>query len=224
MRFWAPHLILHKVWPWKQSGCISLAIGWIFAFHQLTQTLTLFLLLKSVTHFKFLMKLKCWPQSFSSPSFISKKRSVSQVYPKLWSRQSWTHTPSSLWAESCSLGLRWLLWKELSDSVLLSGWPFMFTSADMLRCLFFLCLCTLALSHIWLFPTLWIVACQAPLPMGFSRQEDWSGLSFPPPGDLPHPGIKPTSLVSPASAGNSLPLVPLGKPILLVSLFFFFSN
>ena len=43
---------------------------------------------------------------------------------------------------------------------------------------------------------------QAPLPMGFSRQEYWRGLSFPSPGDLPDPGIKPASLVSPALAGG----------------------
>ena len=43
-------------------------------------------------------------------------------------------------------------------------------------------------------------ACQAPLSMGFSRQEYWSGLPGPPPGDLPYPGIEPTSLMSPALA------------------------
>ena len=42
--------------------------------------------------------------------------------------------------------------------------------------------------------TPWTVACQAPLSMGFSRQEHWSGLPFPSPGDLPDPGIKPMSL------------------------------
>ena len=47
---------------------------------------------------------------------------------------------------------------------------------------------------------LWTVAHQAPLSMGFSRQEYWSGLSCPPPGDLPQPGIKPVSLMSPALA------------------------
>ena len=46
------------------------------------------------------------------------------------------------------------------------------------------------------------VACQASLSMGFPRQEYWSGLSFPTPGDLPHPGIKPMSLESPALAGR----------------------
>ena len=61
------------------------------------------------------------------------------------------------------------------------------------------------LSHfscVQLFVTLWTVACQMPLSMGFSRQEYWSGLSFPPPGDLPDSGIKPTSLMSPALAGG----------------------
>ena len=48
----------------------------------------------------------------------------------------------------------------------------------------------------------------APLSMGFSRQEYWSGLTCRPPGDLPDPGIEPTSLTSPALAGDSLPLVP----------------
>ena len=46
------------------------------------------------------------------------------------------------------------------------------------------------------------VARQAPLSMGFSRQEDWSGLPCPPPGDLPHPGTEAASLISPALAGE----------------------
>ena len=50
--------------------------------------------------------------------------------------------------------------------------------------------------------TLWTAACQAPLSMGFSRQEPWSGLPCPPPGDLPDPGIEPESLISPALAGG----------------------
>ena len=49
-------------------------------------------------------------------------------------------------------------------------------------------------SRVWLFATLWIVAHQAPLSMAFSRQEYWSRLPCPSPGDLPDPGIKPTSL------------------------------
>ena len=53
-------------------------------------------------------------------------------------------------------------------------------------------------SHVLLFATPWTLACQAPLSVGFSRQEYWSGLPFPPPGDLPDPGIKPVSLLFPA--------------------------
>ena len=50
-----------------------------------------------------------------------------------------------------------------------------------------------SLSRVRLFATFWTVAHQAPPSMGFSRQEYWSGLPHPPPGDLPNPGIKPTS-------------------------------
>jgi len=55
-------------------------------------------------------------------------------------------------------------------------------------------------SHVCLFVTLWTIASQAPLSMGFSRQEYWSGLPCPPPGDPPDPGIEPGSPMSPALA------------------------
>ena len=55
-------------------------------------------------------------------------------------------------------------------------------------------------SGVRLFATLWTVHSQAPLSTGFSRQEYWSGLSSPPPGDLPHTGITSVSLKSPALA------------------------
>ena len=57
-------------------------------------------------------------------------------------------------------------------------------------------------SHVQLFAILWTVAHQAPLSMGFSRQEYWSGLPCSPPGDLPNPGTEPTSLTTPALAGG----------------------
>ena len=57
-------------------------------------------------------------------------------------------------------------------------------------------------SPVWLFETLWTVACQAPLSVGFSRQEYKSGLLCPPPGDLPNPGIEPSSLMPPVLAGR----------------------
>ena len=64
-----------------------------------------------------------------------------------------------------------------------------------------LCVCAVV-SRVQLFATLWTVARQAPLSMGFSKQEYWSGLPFSSLGDLPDPGIKPTSSVSPALAGG----------------------
>ena len=70
----------------------------------------------------------------------------------------------------------------------------------------------LVLSHTQLFATPWTIALESPLSMGFPRQEYWSGLPFPPLGDLPNPGIEPTSSVSPALRADSLPPEPVGKP------------
>ena len=64
-------------------------------------------------------------------------------------------------------------------------------------------------SRVQLFVTLWTVALQAPLSIGFSRQEYWSGLPFPPLRDLPDPWIEP---VSPAVAGGLFTTEPPGKP------------
>ena len=66
-----------------------------------------------------------------------------------------------------------------------------------------------SLSHVRLFATPWTIAYQAPLSMGFSRQECWSGLPFPSPGDLPNPGIEPRSL---ALQEDTLLSEPPGKP------------
>ena len=65
------------------------------------------------------------------------------------------------------------------------------------------------LSHIRLFATLWTVSYQASLSMGFSKQEYWSGLPFPSPGDLPDPGIEPDS---PTMEAGALTSEPPGKP------------
>ena len=66
--------------------------------------------------------------------------------------------------------------------------------------------------YVQLFATLWTVVHQAPLSMGFLRQEYWSGLPFLSPRDLPDPGIKPTSLASPALAGRFFTTELPGKP------------
>ena len=69
-----------------------------------------------------------------------------------------------------------------------------------------------SLSCVQLFVTLWTVAHQAPLSMGFSRQEYWSGLPFPSAGDLPDPGIEPRS---PTLQADALTSEPSGKPSLV---------
>ena len=68
----------------------------------------------------------------------------------------------------------------------------------------------LVLNHfhcVQLFATLWTIARQAPLSMGFSRQEHWSGLSCPPLGDLPYTGIQLMSLMSPTWAGGFFTII-----------------
>ena len=70
--------------------------------------------------------------------------------------------------------------------------------------------CAQLLSRVQLFAPLWTVVSQVPPSMVFSRQEYWSGLPFPPPGDLPDPGIEPTSS---ALAGGFFTTVPPGKPL-----------
>ena len=69
------------------------------------------------------------------------------------------------------------------------------------------------LSSVRLFVTPWTAASQASLSVGFSNQEYWSRKPYPPPGDLPNPGIEPESPVSPELWADSLPTEPPGKPI-----------
>ena len=73
-----------------------------------------------------------------------------------------------------------------------------------------------SLSPVQLFATLWTVAHQASLSMRFSRQQYWSGLPVPSPGDLPNPGIEPRS---PALQADALTSEPPGKPSIIINTF-----
>ena len=75
-----------------------------------------------------------------------------------------------------------------------------------------MCVHASSLSHVRLLVTPWPVAHQAPLSMGFPRQEYWSGLPFSTPGDVPDPGIKLASPIPPALAGTSFTTASSGKP------------
>ena len=103
---------------------------------------------------------------------------------------------------TCNYSLRFLaqLWNWLLDLGL-----------QLLHCF----VAVVELSCVQLFSTLRTIARQAPLSMGFSRQEYWSGLPFPPPGNLPDSGIKPTSPASPALQVDLLVTELPGKPTLL---------
>ena len=70
------------------------------------------------------------------------------------------------------------------------------------KCIYYICAYAQSLNSVLLFRTPWTIAHQAPLSMGLSLQEYWSGLPFPTPGDLPNPGMEPTSPVSPTLAGG----------------------
>ena len=70
--------------------------------------------------------------------------------------------------------------------------------------------CVLRLVQHFAIP--WTVACQAPLSMGFLRKEYWGGLPFPPPGDVPDPGVEPMSPVSPALTRGFFTTEPPEKP------------
>ena len=74
------------------------------------------------------------------------------------------------------------------------------------------CVCAQSPSPAHLFATLWTVAHQAPLSLGFPRQEFWSGLAFPSPGDLPSPGVELSCPEPPESQEDPFPAEPLGKP------------
>ena len=78
-----------------------------------------------------------------------------------------------------------------------------------------------SLSRVRLFATPWTVAYQAPLSMGFSRQEYWSGLPFPSPGDLPDPGIE---LGSPKLEADALTSEPPGKQMLILLIYLYVSG
>ena len=96
-----------------------------------------------------------------------------------------------------------------SDTILLD-----IISSSIGQALTYKCACMHAqlLGCVWLFATLWTVASQAPLFMGFSRQEYWSGLPFLPPVDLPDLGIETATPVSPVLVGGFFTLSHLGSP------------
>ena len=126
-----------------------------------------------------------WVQTRNAKSLVEKEKGRSGIgqhcRSNCWplSRSSKQRVPS----EEPQVGWKWPIWS--TRALLSHHWELPWEG----------CACLLScFSCVWLFATLWIVAHQAPLSMGFSRQEYWSELPSPPPGDFPELGIEPTSL------------------------------
>ena len=120
----------------------------------------------------------------------------------------------SPWGHKESDTTEWLNWTEPTEMNQISNWNihWIIEKARQFQKNIWVTEWVKLLSHVQLLATLSTVAFQAPPSMGFSRQGYWNGLPFPSLEDLPHPGIKPASPVSPALQTDSLPIEPLGKP------------
>ena len=116
---------------------------------------------------------------------------IDEARPQVKLPHNWCHSPCCSWyvsaAEDGGLGVRMVSCGVPHSPHFLSAYYVTGTV---------LVVCVLScFSSVWLFATLWTIASQAPLSMGFPRQEYWSGLPFATPGDLPNPGTQPPSHV-----------------------------
>ena len=141
------------------------------------------------------------PSIFPIFRVFSNESALSLKWPKYWSF-SFSISPSNEYSGLISFQIDWfdLAVQGTKASILQHSAFFMGQLSLLMK--------VKLLSRVRLFATPWTVAHQAPSSMGFSRQEYWSGLPFPSPGDLPDPGIKPTS---PALQADALTSVPPGK-------------
>jgi len=159
------------------------------------------------------------PFSFCLQSFpASRSFPMSHRWPKYWSF-SFSISPSNEYSGLISFSIDWLDLLAVQGTLknLLQHHSL---KASVLQCsAFFMIQLSLGMcsvfwhhfSHVWLFATPWTVPCQAPLSMGFSRQEYQSGWPYPPPGDLPDPGIIPHISCSFCTAGRFFTSDPPGK-------------
>ena len=118
---------------------------------------------------------------------------LQQIFPTQESNQGLLHCKRILYQLSYQLSQRPSIWCEFTV------------------CCVCVCVCEHSGTQSCLFVIPWTIAHQAPLSVGFPRQEYWSRLPFPSPGDLPSPGIKPESFASLALAGRFFTLCHLGS-------------
>ena len=153
-------------------------------------------------------QLSDWPISLQAPWYFT-ETSTAQWGENIGNKEKSTsallavwpwEAAHPLWTSNESL-IKWrITFRILSNPLSLKGY------LSVKECL----LKVKSLSHVRLFATPWTVAHQDPVSMGFFRQEYWSGLPFPSPGDLPYPGIE---LRSPVLQADALTSEPPGKPL-----------
>ena len=146
-----------------------------------------------------------WQMVLLRPNWYTKKPCIYLMYI-IW----WIWTYACICETITAQGNKHIHHPEVSSWTFVRFWLRIF---DMRYTHLLLC-CVQAQSSVQLFVTPWTVAYQASLSVGFSRQEYWSGLSFPPTGDLPNPGIETES---PALAGRFFTTEPPGKPYTLLT-------
>ena len=140
------------------------------------------------------------PSIFLSIRVFSNELALHIRWPKFWSFR-FSISPSNDYSGLISFRINWLNLLAVQGT-LKSLLQHHRSKASILRCsAFFTVQLSHPYSHIQLFATLWTTSHQAPLSLGFSRHEYWSGLPCSFPGDLPDPGIEPVSLTSLAMAG-----------------------
>ena len=158
--------------------------------------------------------LLCFSESSEKLHRVSSSRKVTNKTAELTSSTIWG-TRQPVWTHP-SLHLSNEMIK--TNALTLPNWKFPYYNTDPCqnenssKLVKWVCVLT-HFSRVQLFVTPWTAAHQAPQSKGFSRQEYWSGLPCPPPGDLPKPRIKPVSLMSSLHwQAGSLPLAPPGRP------------
>ena len=159
-----------------------------------------------------------WPHAPAHLSFLSGTEQESKWDPALWwwptlgvcgpGLHSWFNGPSQLvtgsWESLAVIDCLLCNSHQHCPSDCLLSCPGVSGEPGVVASVWDVCMCVQSLSQVWLFVTPWTVTRQSPLPMGFLRQEYWSGLPFPSPGDLPGPGIEPESPAPPALQADSL--------------------
>ena len=148
------------------------------------------------------------PSIFPSIRVFSNESVLHMRWPKYWSFR-FSISPSNEYSRLISFRMDWLdlfaVQGALKSLLQHHSGIVHFSKVSCICVCVCVCVCACVCCHfsrLQLFATLWTIACQAPLPMGFSKQEYWSGLPGHPPGDLLDPGIKPTFLMTYALAGR----------------------